>query len=80
MNCCDDYGNCNRGLNCPARAEPLNTCKHPRTMQEAFGPYVNNHIAEAEDPMDWQGLIIILGSAVVVVVFLALVVWGRACA
>ena len=23
MNCCDDYGNCTQGINCPVRVQPV---------------------------------------------------------
>ena len=55
----------------------MNTRKHPRTLQEAFGPYTSHEIEEREQPMDWQDKLVVGASvftavAIVVILF----VWG----
>lgn len=51
----------------------MQTRKYPRTMQEAFGPYTDNRIAEEADrPLDWQDRIVI--QACVVCAFALIVV------
>lgn len=49
------------------------TRKHPRSMQEAFGPYTNDQLDEDEDGF---GLAARLTYAVAVVGFIALAVFG----
>lgn len=71
MNCCDAFGNCNQGRDCPVRA-----LKHPRTLNEAFGPYTSNEIPEprnpkADYPWTWWALMAAIG-----LVALALAIGG----
>ena len=76
MNCCDANGNCNQGRDCPVRKERMNSRKHPRTMQEAFGPYTDNRIAE-DRPFDWQDkLVMVAGIAAACACALIITVWG----
>ena len=35
MNCCDDYGNCNQGRDCPARQKPTPADELQRLQGEA---------------------------------------------
>lgn len=44
----------------------MNTRKHPRTMQEAFGPYTSHGISETKYPMAWQDKVVLTACAVVV--------------
>lgn len=43
------------------------TRKHPRTLNEAFGPYAGRSIHEQVDPMDRADKIVIAGSLVALV-------------
>lgn len=54
----------------------MTTRKHPRTLQEAFGPNTNHVIHEPLRPIDPQDRIVLWVSAVAVVTFLALLVVG----
>lgn len=54
----------------------MNTRKHPRTMQEAFGPYTSRHIEEEPMPMVLTDKIIITGGISVMLVLLAAVISG----
>lgn len=53
----------------------MNTRRYPRTMQEAFGPYTSNQIAE-DRPLDWQDKAVMIGGAVTLVCVLAMVAVG----
>lgn len=49
------------------------TRKHPRTMQEAFGPYANSHIYDQDDkryPALWWVAIWTIFVVTIAVVFL----------
>lgn len=50
----------------------MNPRKHPRTLQEAFGPYCSPMIQE-DPPYDWQDKLI-LWSAVLGMISVALLV------
>ena len=76
MNCCDDYGNCNQGRDCPVRKERMTTKKFPRTMQEAFGPYTSHAIAEPSRPYDWQDRRVMATCIAVVVCLVIASAWG----
>ena len=53
----------------------MNTRKHPRTLQEAFGPYTSREIAE--QPMDWQDKLVVGASvAAALATFVILFIWG----
>lgn len=48
----------------------MNSRKHPRTMQEAFGPYAGSHITEitaADYGLGWWGVICVVCFAALVV-------------
>lgn len=77
MNCCDEYGNCNQSRDCPVRKETVNTRKHPRTLNEAFGPHTSTKITETDPPYDWQDRVIIAAGAVAIVGLIVIAVWGR---
>ncbi len=92
MNCCDANGNCNQGRDCPARKDPVNKSnqtqwtnyqnsrnglKHPRTMQEAFGPYTDNRIVEVDPPFDWQDkLVVVAGIVAACACALIITIWS----
>ena len=76
MNCCDDYGNCNQGRDCPARKKPMTTKKVPRTMQEAFGPYTSHAISEPIAPYDWQDRLVMAACCAVVAFLVIASLWG----
>jgi hypothetical protein len=49
------------------------TRKHPRTMQEAFGPYTSSQIHEPQEPMaTGDKWIVGLGTAVMLVLLAAI--------
>lgn len=52
------------------------TKRHPRTLEEAFGPYARGAISEPYTPMDREDKIVIGGCAIVGVVFLVLLFAG----
>lgn len=55
----------------------MNTRKHPRTMQEAFGPYTSHGIVEDTNPMHPTDVVILIGCALSVVgLALTLFIWG----
>jgi len=67
MNCCDEYGNCNQGRDCPVRKEIMNARKHPRTLSEAFGPYCSPKIDEPVERYDWQDRVILVAGVLTVI-------------
>ncbi len=50
----------------------MNTRKHPRTMQEAFGPYTNYTLYERDEKFEWTPLRVVMG----ITYAMALVVLG----
>lgn len=52
------------------------TRRHPRTMQEAFGPYANRHISEPYSPMRLADKIIVGAGLVIGVCVLVAVAIG----
>jgi len=76
MNCCNR--NCNQGRNCPQRKPYMEpTRKHPRTLQEAFGPYTDDRIEEPLRPLDRADKIeafvfVVIGVATLAVLW----IWG----
>ena len=51
--------------------------RHPRTIQEAFGPHATSHITEPHQPLDWQDKVVIVGGAIAAVAcFVIIVIWG----
>lgn len=55
----------------------MQTRKHPRTMQEAFGPYTDNRIEEPPRPMDWQDKVVLTACIFGAVGCFIAIVWGR---
>ena len=54
----------------------MNTRKHPRTLQEAFGPYTSNEIEEDPYvPFGWQEIIVVIASLLSFWVLVALMVF-----
>ena len=49
MNCCDDYGDCQQGRDCPVRNATTRT--YPRTLREAF-PHAPDPTFE-EEMVNW---------------------------
>lgn len=47
------------------------TRRHPRSLNEAFGPHTSHIITEPQEHSDWDGVVIILGciAAVAIVYF-----------
>ena len=52
----------------------MNARRFPRTLNEAFGPYTSTHITEDKAFSDWDGVAIIVGCIVAVIVVYAWVV------
>ena len=52
----------------------MNTRKYPRTLNEAFGPYTSNYIHDND--MHPHDRIVTIASAIVAVLFVALVAYG----
>lgn len=78
MNCCNDYGRCTGGQDCPARSSAeLSTRKYPRTLQEAFGPYTSQRIDDQPAPMAKADKIVLVASilALVAVICMAAAGW-----
>lgn len=43
MNCCDDYGNCNQGPNCPVRVAKVKQ-RYAKYPEGKYVPYLNRHL------------------------------------
>jgi hypothetical protein len=43
MNCCDEYGNCNQGRECPARVAKIKQ-RYPKYPDGKYQPYLNRHL------------------------------------
>lgn len=43
MNCCDEFGNCRQGCNCPVRVAKVGQ-RYPRYPQPPFVPYLNRQL------------------------------------
>lgn len=41
----------------------MSTRKHPRTLQEAFGPYTSSRIDELQPPMDTADVVVTVACA-----------------
>ena len=54
----------------------MQTRKHPRTLNEAFGPYCGNHISEPVRPFDWQDKLV-MAASIICAVCVALILWTR---
>jgi hypothetical protein len=54
----------------------MNTRSHPRTLEQAFGPYARGPIDEPKEPMPAADKIVVVGSLILAVVVVALIVAG----
>jgi hypothetical protein len=54
----------------------MNTRKHPRTMQQAFGPYTSNTLHEPDRPLDWQDYLVTVCCVITILICAALVLVG----
>jgi hypothetical protein len=55
----------------------MQTRKYPRTLNEAFGPYAHyGQIVEPSKPMDWQDVVVVVGSVLTAVAVLVFVLRG----
>lgn len=52
------------------------TRRHPRTMEEAFGPGHRGHISEPYTPMDSADKIVVIACAIVGATFVVLLAFG----
>ena len=43
MNCCDDYGDCRQGRDCPVRVAKVKQ-RYPRYPEPVFVPYINRQL------------------------------------
>lgn len=43
MNCCDEYGNCNQGRDCPVRVAKIKQ-RYPKHPDGKYQPYLNRHL------------------------------------
>lgn len=55
----------------------MQTRKHPRTLQEAFGPYTSHQLHEPVRPMDWQDRVVIAGCIIAVVAAVLIGFWPQ---
>ena len=48
MNCCDKYGNCNQGRDCPVRVAKVKsrTPKYPRPLRQEISRVYLRHLAK----------------------------------
>lgn len=48
MNCCDDYGDCRQGRDCPARVAKVKrrVPKHPTPLRQEIGRVYLRHLAK----------------------------------
>lgn len=75
MNCCDANGDCNQGRDCPVRKETMNARKHPRTLNEAFGPYTSRNVEAPATRYDWQDRLIIGAGFLALLGLIAIAIW-----
>ena len=54
----------------------MNTRKHPRTLEQAFGPYCGNVITEPSREFDWQDKVVMVGSVITGIAVFVIVFWG----
>lgn len=53
------------------------TRRHPRTMNEAFGPYAHQcPIHEPKPAMDWQDRVVLAASVAAAVALAVIFAWG----
>jgi hypothetical protein len=72
MNCCNDYGNCDQGRDCPIRKQ---------RAKEVNDAYVKGYIMGQEDPLDdiaqtFKALIVFI-AVIGAFTLLAFLVWGK---
>ncbi len=54
----------------------MNTRRHPRTLEEAFGPYTSKEFAEPEDPMPAADVIVVAACAIAALVLTVMALMG----
>ena len=72
MNCCNDYGNCDQGRDCPIRKQ---------RAKEVNYAYVKGYIMGQEDPLDdiaqtFKALIVFI-AVIGAFTLLAFLIWGK---
>ena len=72
MNCCNDYGNCDQGRDCPIRKQ---------RAKEVNDAYVKGYIMGQEDPLDdiaqtFKALIVFI-AVIGAFTLLAFLIWGK---
>jgi len=67
MNCCDEYGECRQGRDCPARVAKIKrrVPKHPTPLRQEISRVYLKHLAK------WMLIVIVLLFSLVPVVMLA---------
>jgi hypothetical protein len=45
MNCCDDYGNCNQGRDCPVRVAKVKQ-RYAKYPEGKYVPYLTRHLKQ----------------------------------
>ena len=58
-----------------AESRNLQTRKHPRTLQEAFGPYCSNEIEEPGYQPDWQDAVVVWACVITIVLVSIFKLW-----
>lgn len=54
----------------------MNTRRHPRTLEEAFGPYTSKEFAEPEDPMPAADVIVVAACAIAALALTVMALMG----
>ncbi len=64
MNCCDEYGDCRQGRDCPARVAKVGqrTPKHPKPLRVKHG---RNHLKDLARAMLLVLAVMFIGAATV---------------
>ena len=72
MNCCNDFGNCDQGRDCPIRIQ---------RMKETNDAYVKGFLMGQEDPLDDIAdtfkVLLAMIAVIATLTLLAYVIWGK---